>query len=1213
MEVLNSNVSSEVFMCSIQKLMEQLRSPLPLDTIILNCKTCTTNFPLYLNGIFRLKTKLERNLGTIIQESIQRLTDTHKTKECPSANISFHPTIGLPDNILVSFPETDAIDIGDLKLKNSSYKVEMMVQNKIENKPIFVLYQKNGVMENSYKELINSNFYTFLNDPEDEEDEVGTDNELVCDDNTDYQYSSKRMTGGGRRINAPYNYECLWCTKDDIEKGLKGRYLEIKNYRDHFRRCHMSEQGGGIPMSEFLSKVNRREPTWYCRNCRRQCSLPNMVRHKAMCHGINDDGSRSQTFEELASSTRTGSGYQEDETDQRSSDEDEGSDRIMNYTRCLPSRKLDSSADDESDLDKGIAANKSTEQNKENATKRSHLDESMPFDKKGGDEALETSSKGNKKVKVNQQKSANFFEPDDEIDLTSLEENHPAQPVLIVKIETEIDPSQYEFDLQEDVNQAGPSKPNKDTLEFNKWWLKLPKDKYFSVDPMGPDIFCKEDPENFIKTASEKWLFHKEEKERLDKEMMEAESEEAETLQFSLTRDDIFVTEYTSFVSSFSAKDVLHIFTEEYEMMDLPRGAKSSTAKQYGNRIIEFFKFMAAKYNGFHLDWMVDYRGSIEKTYPDGHKTKDFFLPTMDDFREFVKSFKYGSNPAANCGLRIFALKKMLEFLIKEVKDHEYLFEGTIIEKNKTVECIVLNLKNLNDGICPDGTIKHISTASNKCHKKMLLEQMAKRPGRSIDSIMKGVGKYVQSDEYNVQRTILIELACRRNKVPTQQEYTNSTNWLLEQLICLGGNRPCALLGITVKDWEDKQPGYCPFDQDEANEMIQDDPTNDARKVLKDPFRKPKGEEANEPTGFIVNSETDKISVNTNQPCYIWFPNAIVDLVNDHSLMAQKILPRSVDLYHPKTPLFLNLNGNPITKIECKHFKNYVGLPITAYDFRRSLSTFCLDSKIEGVKNSESAILRHREETGYAYYYQKHGQKVEYVSIQYALKHGLVKASVQNVDDYCTSLRKGAMNEEWELTQKRTDRALEFHQSILEQRKKGLQQARQKGNRNWILPNEYDAFINGIEEAIRMEVQRLEQGKAPGPFYNLLNYKPDKVDAGTFPQTRVWQVDMYRVLYGLVGEIGEEMRKAELSVYNGVPFSKGYTGRRKISEHLDNLKNKKGPTNQTADWVVADYWRDKIRQEAQQISKGKWHDLRFIFTQADLEYHRRTKEIKTEV
>jgi hypothetical protein len=779
----------------------------------------------------------------------------------------------------------------------------------------------------------------------------------------------------------------------------------------------------------------------------------------------------------------------------------------------------------------------------------------------------------------------------------------------VVKVETEINQSDLDIEIEVDVSKAGSSMLKTNMRQLNKWWLNLPKEKYYSADNMGPEIFCKEDTEDFIKTVMDKWSLHKAEKERLDKEMLEAESEEAETLQFSLTRDKDFVTKYIAFVSSFSAKDVLNLFSGVYESMDLPKGAKSSTAAQYGNRIIEFFKFMAAKYHCFHLDWMLDYRGIVEKTYPDGNKTTDLFLPTMDDVREFIKTFRYGSNPAANCGLRIFALKKMMEYLIKEIKDHEYLFEGTIITRNKTVQCLVQNLKSLNEGICPDGTIKHIATASNKCHKRSLIEQMATRPGRSIDSIMKGVKDYVQSEEYNIQRTKLIELACKKGKVPTMQEYTNSTNWLLEQLICLGGNRPCALFGITVKDWEEKQPGYCPFDQDEANEMIQDDPTNDQRKVLKNPFKKPKGVAANEPTGFIVNSETDKISVNSNQPCYIWFPNAIVDLVNNHSLMAQKILPRAVDLYHPNTRLFLNINGNPIHKLDCKHFKNYIGLPITAYDFRRSLSTFCLDSNLEGVKNSESAVLRHRQETGYAYYYQKHGEKVEYVNIQYALNHGLVKASGQAVDEYCASLRKGAMNEEWELAQKRSDKALEYHQSILEQRKRGLQNARQKGNRNWILPNEYDAFINGIEEAIRIEEKQQEDGLAPGPFYNIINYKPDKEGAGTFPPTRVWQVDMYRILYGLVGEKGEEMRKAELSVYNGVPFSKGYTGRKKIAEHLD----KHGVKKQTTDWVVADYWREKMRQEALQISNGKWKDLRFIFTKADLEYHDMIKDIKNEV
>ena len=87
------------------------------------------------------------------------------------------------------------------------------------------------------------------------------------------------------------------------------------------------------------------------------------------------------------------------------------------------------------------------------------------------------------------------------------------------------------------------------------------------------------------------------------------------------------------------------------------------------------------------------------------------------------------------------------------------------------------------------------------------------------------------------------------------------------------------------------------------------------------------------------------------------------------------------------------------------------------------------------------------------------------------------------------------------------------------------------------------------------------------------------------------------------------MRKVELSVYNGVPFSKGNTGRKKIAEHLE----KHGVKKQSTDWVVADYWREKIRKEALQILNRKWKDLRFIFTKAELEYHNRIKDIKTEV
>ena len=460
MEVLYSSVSSEVFMVKIQTLMEQLRIPQPLDTIILSCSTCSSNLPLYFNGILRSKTRLETNLSTHVEEYIQRLIETHKTQNCPTPNTSFHQDIGIPDSICISFPESDANYIGNLELGNTSYKVETLIKTESENKAIFVLYQKVGAPVNQYQDLINSNFHTFLNVME----EVDKDSDkkiLFLDDDIEYECSSKRMTGGGRKMNAPYNYECLWCPKDDIQNGLKGRYLEIKNYRDHFRKCHMSEKGGGIPMSEFLSKVNRREPTWFCKNCRHHCSLSNMVRHKAVCYKNTYGGSSSsnQTFEENTVADAT---LEDGQIHQSSSDEEE-SRTHFNYKRCLPPLKLDSSTDDEGEID--VIQN--AVQNKEDNLKNTQIHEHILNDKNESNEVSKTAIKNNKKAKVNMQKSAEFFEPDDEIDLTYSDDNSQTHPA-VVKVETEINQSDLDIEIEVDVSKAGSSMLKTNMRQLNK-------------------------------------------------------------------------------------------------------------------------------------------------------------------------------------------------------------------------------------------------------------------------------------------------------------------------------------------------------------------------------------------------------------------------------------------------------------------------------------------------------------------------------------------------------------------------------------------------------------------------------------------------------------------------------------------------------------------------------------------------------------------------
>ena len=118
----------------------------------------------------------------------------------------------------------------------------------------------------------------------------------------------------------------------------------------------------------------------------------------------------------------------------------------------------------------------------------------------------------------------------------------------------------------------------------------------FTNTPQKLRIFLPSDSKEFVNGSIDIYKKHIEQKIHLDKQMAIAESEEAKCFQFSKERDKKILDKYTVFVRMGSAKDVLHIFSEDYEQLNLPSGAKSSTATQYGNRIIEFFKFMASRH-----------------------------------------------------------------------------------------------------------------------------------------------------------------------------------------------------------------------------------------------------------------------------------------------------------------------------------------------------------------------------------------------------------------------------------------------------------------------------------------------------------------------------------------------------------------------------------------------------------------------------------------
>ena len=82
------------------------------------------------------------------------------------------------------------------------------------------------------------------------------------------------------------------------------------------------------------------------------------------------------------------------------------------------------------------------------------------------------------------------------------------------------------------------------------------------------------------------------------------------------------------------------------------------------------------------------------------------------------------------------------------------------------------------------------------------------------------------------------------------------------------------------------------------------------------------------------------------------------------------------------------------------------------YDFRKSLSTFCLESDDEKIRKAEPSVLRHSEDVAWAYYFQKHSENVQYVSIQYAKEHNLVRAKDTDLDNFLEKLKKEVMEKE---------------------------------------------------------------------------------------------------------------------------------------------------------------------------------------------------------
>ena len=307
MEVLtlHKSCSKEDFWFNFCTIKDQTSFQFPFDFFQFQCD-CKEKLTLFSDGEFFLDGEIPNLVDQFKAKKVSMFNKHLIEKKCDGTKLEINAEIGNPDNMVVFFDESDLEQIKNVTLENTEYEPTLIVKS---SKPIFALY-KNKYTEDDglYKEFIMKNFESYLNievmpdsddyNDDDSEDAVDDVVSLAYDDDSVNQNKGAlpRLFGGGRRLMQEFRYMCKWCPKEALEQRNKGRFRELKNYRDHFRRYHSD-----IPMREFLQKVDRNEPKFLCKICRRKISLGNQLRHQIICRPLvpSESSSSSSSEEEV--------------------------------------------------------------------------------------------------------------------------------------------------------------------------------------------------------------------------------------------------------------------------------------------------------------------------------------------------------------------------------------------------------------------------------------------------------------------------------------------------------------------------------------------------------------------------------------------------------------------------------------------------------------------------------------------------------------------------------------------------------------------------------------------------------------------------------------------------------------------------------------------------------------------------------------------------
>ena len=278
---------------------------------------------------------------------------------------------------------------------------------------------------------------------------------------------------------------------------------------------------------------------------------------------------------------------------------------------------------------------------------------------------------------------------------------------------------------------------------------------------------------------------------------------------------------------------------------------------------------------------------------------------------------------------------------------------------------------------------KRCKDEENEAYEKNKLIKDYQNPNKNVE-VLERYKKYVKSEERISKIRKLFSYAYPDAKPPTAAGMTELGITVMEEIVCCTGCRPKVVRHLTMGAFVDAKPGFNPYNIKDEDATIEEEFDGDKIMRRVNPNLPPDGkacihqkEEKSArcsencenqclPEGHNIWVTWDKTQ-STKGPYYLHIPTTTKFLMDRYDIVRSNFFKEKKPkfdveeswLEDEKTPFFLNSVCNSFPSLDLKNLSRILGIDVTAYDFRKIVSTWALSHLSQEIRLAEEEALQH--------------------------------------------------------------------------------------------------------------------------------------------------------------------------------------------------------------------------------------------------------------